>query len=342
MREHSHAEEFRSRGKFFPTTLCLAGFFYLIVLPGMFQQQEYSLSESGEGDPYTISVSVGTVVLNATVRDRKGILVSDLVKEDFQVYEDGILQQIDCFSHEDIPVTVGLVVDNSGTMRPKRPEVIAAALAFAHSSNSADQMFVVNFNENVSFSLPDNLPFTDKAAQLEIALSRIAADGMTALYDAVAAALDHLKKGDRDKKVLIVISDGEDNASKLNLDRLLAMAGQSDAIIYTIGIFDENNPDRNPRALKRLANATGGEAFLPGSAKNVVPICERIAHDIRNQYSITYLPTNKKQDGSFRVIQMTAGARDGRRLSVRTRAGYYAPLKSESLPTSEQPYEDAN
>jgi VWFA-related protein len=113
-------------------------------------------------------------------------------------------------------------------------------------------------------------------------------------------------------------------------------------IIYTIGIFDENNPDRNPRELKRLADATGGEAFFPGSIKDVVPVCKRIAHDIRNQYSITYLPTNKKQDGSFRVIQVTAGARDGRRLSVRTRAGYYAPLSLQPLPTSEQPHEDPN
>ena len=156
------------------------------------------------------------------------------------------------------------MVDNSGTMRPKRPEVIAAALAFARSSNPEDQMFVVHFNENVSFGLPDNMPFTDKVDQLELALSRIAADGMTALYDAVAAALDHLKQGNRDKKVLIVISDGGDNASKQKLDQIMAMAGQSDAIIYTIGIFDANDPDRNPRALKQLAKATGGEAFLPG------------------------------------------------------------------------------
>jgi VWFA-related protein len=186
------------------------------------------------------------------------------------------------------------------------------------------------------------MPFTDNVAQLEIALSGITADGMTALYDAVAAAFDHLKKGNRDKKVLIVISDGDDNASKHNLDRILAMTGQSNAIIYTIGIFDENNPDRNPRVLKQLAKATGGEAFLPGSAKDVVPICKRIAYDIRNQYSITYQSTNKKQDGSFRVIQVTAGARDRRRLFVRTRAGYYAPLKSQPLPASEQPHEDPN
>jgi Ca-activated chloride channel family protein len=165
---------------------------------------------------------------------------------------------------------------------------------------------------------------------------------MTALYDAVAAALDHLKMGDRSTKVLIVISDGGDNASKHKLDEILAIAEKSDAIIYTIGIFDENDPDKNPRALKQLAKATGGEAFFPGSTKDVVPICERIAYDIRNQYSISYLPTNGKQDGSFRVIQVTAGARDRGRLFVHTRAGYYAPLKSQSLPASEQPHEDSN
>ena len=342
MREYAHTDKFRIRRKYAPGSRCLVALFSLILLPGTLLYQEYSLSQSPEDAPYTISVCVDMVVLNATVRDRKGILVSELVKEDFQVYEDGVLQQIEYFSHEDIPVSVGIVIDNSGTMRPKRPEVIASALAFARSSNPEDQMFVVNFNENVSFGLPDNIPFTDKVAQLEIALSRITANGLTALYDAVAAALDHLKKGNRDKKVLIVVSDGEDNASKQNLEKILAIAKKSDAIIYTIDIFDENNPDRNPRALKQLAKATGGEAFLPGSVKDIVSICERIAYDIRGQYSITYLPTNNKQDGSFRAIQVTAGARDGRRLFVRTRAGYYAPLKSQSLPTSEQPHEDPN
>jgi Ca-activated chloride channel homolog len=311
------------------TNICLVALFSLMVLPGVLAQEEYP-----PGEPYTISVNVEMVALNATVFDRKGVLVSGLEKTDFQVYEDEIPQQIECFSHEDIPVTAGLVVDNSGTMGPKRPEVIAAALEFARSSNPEDQMFVVNFNENVSFGLSDNMQFTDKVAQLEIALSRIAADGMTALYDAVAAALDHLKKGNRNKKVLIVISDGGDNASKIKLDKVLALAGQSDAIIYTIGIFDENDTDRNPRALKELAKATGGEAFQPESVKDVVPICKRIAYDIRNQYSITYLPTNIKQDGSYRTIKVTAGAQNGRRLSVRTRAGYFAPLKSQLSPKS--------
>lgn len=273
------------------------------------------------------------VVLHATAQNQKGILVSGLEKNDFQVYEDGVLQQIKYFSHEDIPVTVGLVIDNSGSMRPKRAQVIAAALAFARASNPQDQMFVVNFNERVAFGLPDSAPFTDQVPQLELALSRVAADGETALYDAVAAALDHLNKGNRDKKVLIVISDGGDNASKHKLDQIIAMARKPGAIIYTVGLFDEADQDRNPKVLKQLAHETGGEAFLPGSIKEVVPICERIAHDVRNQYTITYDPTNKQQDGFYRRIQVKAVAHRQGQLLVRTRAGYYARSEAQPPPT---------
>jgi VWFA-related protein len=216
-------------------------------------------------------------------------------------------------------------------MGPKRPEVIAAAMAFARSSNPQDQMFVVNFNEHVSFGLPDNMPFTDQAAQLESALSRFKTTGETALYDALAVALDHLKKGNRDKKVLIVLSDGGDNASKYKLGQILVMAGKSDAIIYTIGIYTEEDPDKNPNALRQLSRATGGEAFFPQSVPEVVPLCERIARDIRNQYTIAYAPANRTQDGAYRVIQVRAMASGHRRLFVRTRAGYYAPLKPQPL-----------
>jgi VWFA-related protein len=274
------------------------------------------------------------VVLNATVRNHNGVLVSGLGKGDFQVYEDGALQQVQSFSHDDIPVTVGLVVDNSGSMRPKRPEVISAALAFARSSNREDQMFVVSFNENVTFGLPEDTPFTDNEAQLEAALSKIAAGGRTALYDAVAAALEHLKKGNRDKKVLIVISDGGDNASIHSLAQIMAMAGQSETIIYTIGVFDVEDRDRNLHALRQLAKATGGEAFQPGSVKEVSPICKRIARDIRNQYSIAYLPTNEKRDGTYRAIQVHAGTSGRGGLLVSTRAGYYAPMEPQPIPAA--------
>ncbi len=313
------------------TSRCLVTLVFLFTLPSVARPQEASTSEVRQVDPYKLSVSVDSVVLHATVQNHKGTPVSGLGKDNFQVYEDGTLQQIDYYSHEDIPVTVGLVVDNSGSMRPKRPEVIAAAMAFARSSNPQDQMFVVNFNEHVSFGLPDNTLFTDQAAQLEGALSRIAANGETALYDAVAAAFDHLKKGNRDKKVLIVLSDGGDNASKYKLGQILVMAGKSDAIIYTIGIYTEEDPDKNPNALRQLSKATGGEAFFPQSVPDVVPICERIAHDIREQYTLAYAPMNIKQDGAYRVIQVKAMAPSHGRLSVRTRAGYYAPSKPQHL-----------
>jgi Ca-activated chloride channel family protein len=322
----------RIREEFACALLWLVALLVLTVPPILAGAQESSSSESRQGDEYKISVNVNMVVLHATVQDHKNVLVSGLDKDDFQIYEDGALQQIKHFSHEDIPVTVGLVIDNSGSMRPKRADVIAAALAFARSSNPEDQMFVVNFNEKVSFGLPGNTPFTDQVAQLEVALSRIAADGETALYDAVVAALAHLKKGTRDKKVLIVISDGGDNASKHKLPEIMTLAGQPDAIIYTIGIFDEQDGDRNPGVLKRLAKDTGGESFLPESLKDIVPICERIARDIRNQYTLAYVPTNKKRDGTYRVIQVRASAPGRGRFSVRTRTGYFAPLGPQPLP----------
>jgi Ca-activated chloride channel homolog len=299
---------------------------FLIILPRIALSQAPSTSQDPMGDRYRIKVNSDLVVLHATAQDHKGILVSGLDKDSFQVYEDRTLQQIQYFSHDDIPVTVGLVIDNSGSMGKKRTEVIAAALAFARSSNPQDQMFVVNFNEHVRFALPDNTPFTDQVPELEAALSRIVTNGQTALYDAVAAALDHLKKGDRDKKVLIVISDGGDNASKHNLAQIMAMAQHGDTIIYTIGLFDEEDDDRNPRVLRQLAEDTGGDVFLPQSLKEAVPICERIARDIRSQYTIAYVPANRKQNGAYRTIHVTASAPGRGQLLVRTRAGYRALL----------------
>jgi Ca-activated chloride channel homolog len=316
------------------TFRCVAALLALIALPSVARAQTSSPSQSRQdsADDYTISVNVNQVVLSATAQDHNNALVSGLGKDDFQVFEDGVLQQIKYFSHEDIPVTVGLVIDNSGSMKPKRADVIAAALAFARSSNPKDQMFVVNFNEKVSFGLPDNTPFTDQTAQLEVALSRIAADGETALYDAVAIALAHVRKGTRDKKVLIIISDGGDNTSKHKLADIMALIGQPDVTIYTIGIFDEDDKDQNPGVLKRFAKNTGGEAFLPKSLEDILPICQRIAHDIRNQYTLAYVPTNKKRDGAYRLIQVKASGAAGRgHLSVRTRTGYFAPSDSRPV-----------
>jgi Ca-activated chloride channel homolog len=316
---------------------CLSVLVVIAALSSLTWAQESPSSHGSPSDEYTIHVNVDMVVLRATAQDRKNAPVSGLDKNDFQVYEDGVLQSIKHLSHEDVPVTVGLVIDNSGSMRSKRADVIAASLAFARSSNPQDQMFVLNFNEKVSFGLPGNMAFTDKVAQLEVALSRIAPDGETALYDAVDAALEHLKQGSHDKKVLIVISDGGDNASKHKLTEVMALAGQPDVIIYTIGISDDQDDDRNPGVLKRLAKDTGGEAFFPESLRDVTPVCERIAHDIRNQYTIAYVPTNKNRDGSYRVVQVKARAPGHGRLLVRTRTGYFAPSAPSSAAKALRP-----
>jgi Ca-activated chloride channel homolog len=294
-------------------------------------RQNQDALEPSQVGPYLIRTSVDLVVLRATVRDRKGASVSGLNKESFQVYEDKALQRIESFSHDDIPVTVGLVIDSSGSMRPKRSEVIAAALAFVHSSNPEDQIFVVNFNEHVSLGLPADSPFTSNSAQLETALSRNVITGMTALYHAIATGLEQLQNGKWDKKVLIVVSDGGDNASKRNLAQVMSMVNQSNAVIYTMGIFDETDEDRNPRVLKQLSRASGGEAFFPKTLQGILPICERIARDVRSQYTITFVPTNRTQDGTYRAIDVKVRERPGGRpLSVITRAGYSAPLNLPS------------
>lgn len=301
--------------------------FLLIVLPGIALSQHNSHPAAPQGNSFAIRSNVNLVVLRATVRDHAGVPVAGLGKEDFKVYEDKALQQIESFSHEDVPVTVGLVIDNSGSMKSKRGDVISASLAFVRSSNPQDQVFVVNFNEHVSMGLPGNEPFTDNQTQLERGLSRNKADGMTALYDAVAVALDHLKMGKWDKKVLIVISDGGDNASVHSLAQIMPMVNESSASIYTLGIYDENDDDRNPHVLKELSRASGGEAFFPESLEQILPICQKIANDIRNQYTVTYESTNSKSDGSYRAIEVKALNTSGhRRLLVNTRAGYSAPL----------------
>ena len=289
--------------------------------------------------PYTINVDVEMVALHATVVGSKGQAISGLAQSNFQIYEDGILQPLKYFSQDDIPVTVGLVIDNSGSMSHKRANVLAAALAFARASNPKDEMFVVNFNEKVSFALPPEVPFTDSVAQLEEALSSFRAIGQTALYDAMDAALDHLSLGRMDKKVLIVISDGGDNASQHTLDSILLKAKHSNAIIYSIGIYDEQDEDRRPGVLKRFAADTGGEVFLPAEVQDVVPICKEIARDIRSQYTLSYLPTNKNHDGAYRLIQVRAAAKGRGRLLVRTRSGYFASTATAPSATTSASHE---
>jgi Ca-activated chloride channel family protein len=305
---------------------CVRIAFAMVLLAAFAGDAMTQISPAVDGqdpEPYKISVNVDLVVLHATVRNSKGGFVSGLRERDFAVYEDGVRQSIRSFQHEDVPVTVGLIIDHSGSMGPKLPEVIAAARTFVHTSNPEDRLFVVNFNEKVTLGLPDSVSFTNRAEELERAISRMPAAGMTALYDATVEGLERFQAGSRDKGALIIVSDGGDNASKHTLAQLVNMAEQSSVVMYTIGIFDEADADRNPDVLRRLARTTGGEAFFPGQLDEVVAICERIARDIRNQYTVGYVSGNKGKPGVFRKIRVTASGTDGK-LMVRARSGYIA------------------
>ena len=297
---------------------------FLFLLAGYAGYRAAPQGQKLDPAPFRISVDVALVVLHATVIDRQGGFASNLGELDFEVYENGVPQHIRLFKNEDVPVTVGLVVDHSSSMSRKLAEVTAAARAFVGSSNREDEMFVVNFNETVSLGLHGSTRFSDNTIDLEHAIIRVNTGGQTALYDAIAKALEELQAGSRDKKVLIVVSDGGDNASKQSLDQVMKLAGQSSAVIYTIGVFAEDDPDRNPAVLKRLARTTGGEAFFPGELGEVVAICERIARDIRHQYTIGYVPASLAPDGAYRAIRVLARSKDHDRLSVRTRTGYIA------------------
>jgi len=273
---------------------------------------------------FQFSSTARMVVLHATVVDRKGGFASGLKESDFSVSEDGVAQPIRLFEVEDAPVTVGLLVDNSGSMRRKRSDVSAAALVFMHKSNPADELFVINFNDRVVFGLPETKLFSANFQQLLLALSNATTGGKTSLNDAVLTGLEHLRKGSLNKKVLIVISDGGDNASKHTLKEVVAAAEKSDVTIYAVGLFDEDDTDRNPKVLNLLAKVTGGQAFYPPETPGVIAICERIAADIRHQYTIGYKPEHQEMDGKFRAIHVWVKAAGGTRYTVRTRSGYLA------------------
>ena len=275
---------------------------------------------------YIISRTVNLVELPVTVRDRKGRFVSGLEQPNFRVYENGQVQDITLFRSEDIPVTAGLVVDHSGSMGNKRDEVMEGARAFVQASNPQDREFVVNFSDTVAFGLPASIPFTSNLEDLRAALLATPLSGRTALYDAVAAALEHLQKDQVDRKVLLLISDGGDNASKHDFAQVLRMAQSANVVIYAVGLFDENSTDQNPKVLKKFSAETGGEAYFPNSVAEVVSDCQQIAADIRHQYTLGYNPPDA-ENGGYRMVRVKAIASGRGKLSVRTRAGYFLPSK---------------
>ncbi len=281
-----------------------------------------SISDQGV---FVFKKDVDEVLLHATVQDDKQHIVTNLDRGAFTVYEDGKPQNIISFHHEDIPVAMGIVIDNSGSMREKRAKVNQAALNLVRSSNPRDEVFVVNFNDEYYL----DQDFSNDLLKLKEALEKIDARGGTALYDAVVASADHLKRNARlEKKVLFVVTDGEDNASNETLEQAVKQLQEENGPqVYAIGILgDEEHPKRAKRALEIIAQRTGGIAFFPKTLDDVDEISRTVAHDIRNQYTIGYKPTNPRGAGGFRMVRVEAKAKGHGKMTVRTKSGYYAGL----------------
>jgi Ca-activated chloride channel family protein len=268
------------------------------------------------------------VVLHATVIDDKQHMITNLDKTAFTVLEDGKPQIITSFRHEDIPVALGIVIDNSGSMREKRDRVNAAAINLVRASNPGDQVFIVNFNDEYYL----DQDYTSDVNKLKEALEKVEARGGTALYDALVASADHLKKSAKlQKKVLLVVTDGEDNASRESLEQAVRrLSEENGPTVYAIGILGEEKARRARRSLQTIAERTGGIAFLPRTADEVDSISRTVAHDIRNQYTIGYRPSTPQTVTGYRAIHVDARARGYGRLTVRTRSGYYAGQEQAS------------
>ncbi len=272
------------------------------------------------------------VVLHASVTDKRGKLLTDLPQNAFKVYENGQLQQVKVFRREDVPVSLGIIIDDSGSMLTKRSRVEAAALSLVKESNPQDEVFIVNFNDEWYL----DVPFTSDIHKMEQGIAKIDSRGGTAMRDAMSASLDYMKeKAKKDKKVLLIITDGNDNASNTTLEKVVARANQSETLVYAIGLFTEEEKREGAkakRALNELTSTTGGIAFYPKEVSEVQSLASEIAKDIRNQYTIAYTPGLQELDGSYRQIKVVVEG--PAKPVVRTRSGYYATPEAPRAKTS--------
>jgi Ca-activated chloride channel homolog len=296
--------------------------------PGLAPKDAQS-PDAADSGVFVFRKEVEEVVLHATVIDDKQRIVTSLDKGDFNVYEDGRPQTITSFRHEDIPVAMGIVVDNSGSMREKRQKVNAAALNLVRASNSSDEVCIVNFNDEYYL----DQDFTSNINKLKEGLEKIDSRGGTALYDAVVATADHLKRDAKlEKKVIFVVTDGEDNESGENLEQAVKrLQAENGPTVYAIGILEkEEHPKHAKRALQIMSERTGGIAFFPQTLDEVDAISRSVAHDIRTQYTIGYKPSTPKSQGGYRQVRVDARSHEHSKLTVRTKSGYYAGTEPAS------------
>ncbi len=289
---------------------------------GLTLAQTPAANVTAEGPTFTFRADTRLVDLHATVVDKQGHLVLGLPESAFRLYEDGAQQVITNFRREDVPVSLGLIIDNSASMRDKRAKVASAALALVAASNPEDEVFIMNFNEEASLEKD----YTNNIKELEDALKTINSRGGTAMRDALRMGVEHLRHGGKkEKKILLVVTDGEDNSSVETLDHVIQSAEQNGVIIYGIGLLSDDEPreaERAKKALDAITFATGGQVWYPQELSEVEGIAREVAHEIRNQYILGYTPSNEAQDGKFRKIRVAVSAPEP--VTVRTRAGYYA------------------
>jgi len=285
----------------------------------------------GDRDP-VFRADTRLVVLHATVVDRSGKLLTDLPQKAFRVFENGVEQKIRIFRREDVPVSLGLVIDNSASMREKRQAVAAAAMRLVKASNREDQVFIVNFNDEAYL----DCPLTNDLAKMEEALDRIDQRGSTAMRDAISMSIDYVRaEGKLDKKALLVVTDGEDNSSSTPLETVVQKAQRAEVLVYVIGLLNDEDrraAKRAQRAIEAITTASGGLHYFPRDLGEVEQIALRVAHEIRNQYTIAYSPALAELDGSYRQIRVTVDAPN--RPVVRTRTGYYATPEPPAKPAA--------
>jgi VWFA-related protein len=284
---------------------------------------------------FVLNVDTTLVQLPVSVLDREGHPVNGLTKENFQVFEDNVEQNISLFKHEDVPISLGLVIDNSGSMRNKRERVNSAALTFVRESNPEDETFIVNFDDSAYLEQD----FTGSIGDLIDALDNLDTRGETALYDAIYLSVGHVQEGHRDKKALLLVSDGEDNKSKYDFEKALKELRGAHVTLYAIGLLEENDqrgglfkkpPSKRAKdELMKFAEATGGAAYFPKTIDEVEELCKQIAHNLRNHYTIGYNPTNKKLDGTWRKVDVRVSPKASpTKLNVTYKTGYYAPSET--------------
>ena len=286
-------------------------------------------SVGAQDEPPVFKAGAALVDLHVSVLDKNGRLITGIPQSAFKVFENGVPQPLSVFSREDVPVSMALVIDNSGSMRYKREEVATAAMALVTSSNPQDEVCIVNFDDRAYL----DLAFTNDLKKLRLALAQLKARGGTAMRDAISGSIDYMRKhASKDKKVLLVITDGNDNTSRVTLDQAVTEARQSGVLVYTIGILaDEDFGEARSakHALKALAEASGGLDYYPKNLRDIERITPQIAQEIRNQYILGYQPTHTELDGSFRQIKVAVLGFG--KPTIRTRTGYYATANANGV-----------